>query len=89
MAGKKRMDQWRSLLAALLATGWKSFTKEDIAVEAWKAFPDVFCIAGYPQYPDTRKIAVLLYGLKGLIARGYLPIGADYISRHKMLRTLV
>jgi hypothetical protein len=38
-------------------------------VAVWKACPDFFGMRGYP-YPDNHKVHYILYGTRGLIAKG-------------------
>ncbi len=45
------------------------FTLNDISVAVWKACPDFFGMRGYP-YPDNHKVHYILYGSRGLIAKG-------------------
>jgi hypothetical protein len=45
------------------------FTLNDISVAVWKACPDFFGMKGYP-YPDNHKVHYILYGTRGLIAKG-------------------
>jgi hypothetical protein len=45
------------------------FTLNDISVAVWKACPEFFGMRGYP-YPDNHKVHYILYGNRGLIAKG-------------------
>jgi hypothetical protein len=47
------------------------FTLNDISVAVWKACPEFFSMKGYP-YPDNHKVHSILYGDRGLIAKGLL-----------------
>jgi hypothetical protein len=47
------------------------FTLNDISVAVWKACPEFFAMKGYP-YPDNHKVHSILYGDRGLIAKGLL-----------------
>ena len=47
------------------------FTLNDISVAVWRACPDFFGMKGYP-YPDNHKVHYILYGSRGLIARGII-----------------
>src|SRR3954452_7219552 len=47
------------------------FTLNDISVAVWKACPDFFGMKGYP-YPDNHKVHYILYGDRGLIAKGMI-----------------
>jgi hypothetical protein len=45
------------------------FTLNDISVAVWKDCPEFFGMKGYP-YPDNHKVHYILYGDRGLIAKG-------------------
>jgi hypothetical protein len=47
------------------------FTLNDISVAVWKACPEFFGMKGYA-YPDNHKVHSILYGDRGLIAKGLL-----------------
>jgi hypothetical protein len=47
------------------------FTLNDISVAVWRACPGFFGMRGYP-YPDNHKVHYILYGTRGLIARGLI-----------------
>src|SRR5947209_5038997 len=47
------------------------FTLNDISVAVWKACPEFFGMKGYP-YPDNHKVHYILYGTRGLIAKGII-----------------
>ena len=47
------------------------FTLNDISVAVWHACPDFFGMKGYP-YPDNHKVHYILYGDRGLIAKGLI-----------------
>jgi hypothetical protein len=47
------------------------FTLNDISVAVWKAHPEALGMNGY-SYPDNHKVHYILYGAKGLIAKGIL-----------------
>ena len=47
------------------------FTLNDISVAVWRDCPDFFGMKGYP-YPDNHKVHYILYGSRGLIARGVI-----------------
>jgi hypothetical protein len=59
---------WRTLLRVAL-TIRQPFTLNDVSVAVWKACPETFGMKGYP-YPDNHKVHYILYGSRGLIARG-------------------
>lgn len=62
------------LLAALkVREGSKTFSAEDLVVEAWKMFPDSFGLAGYAdKYPDSNRILTNIMGTKGMRGKGWL-----------------
>jgi hypothetical protein len=47
------------------------FTLNDISVAVWQACPEFFGMKGYP-YPDNHKVHYILYGDRGLIAKGII-----------------
>jgi hypothetical protein len=47
------------------------FTLNDISVAVWQACPEAFGMNGYP-YPDNHKVHYILYGTRGLIAKGLI-----------------
>lgn len=47
------------------------FTLNDISVAVWKVCPEFFGMKGYP-YPDNHKVHYILYGTRGLIAKGII-----------------
>ena len=47
------------------------FTLNDISVAVWRSCPDFFGMKGYP-YPDNHKVHNILYGDRGLIAKGLI-----------------
>lgn len=47
------------------------FTLNDISVAVWRECPEFFGMKGYP-YPDNHKVHYILYGDRGLIAKGML-----------------
>jgi hypothetical protein len=59
------------LLLRVARTIPQPFTLNDISVAVWKACPDFFSMKGYP-YPDNHKVHSILYGDRGLIAKGLL-----------------
>jgi hypothetical protein len=61
---------WLTLLR-VARTIPQPFTLNDISVAVWKACPEFFGMKGYP-YPDNHKVHYILYGEKGLIAKGLL-----------------
>jgi hypothetical protein len=61
---------WLTLLR-IARTIPQPFTLNDISVAVWRANPDVFGMRGYP-YPDNHKVHYILYGSRGLIAKGII-----------------
>lgn len=61
---------WLALLR-VARTIPQPFTLNDISVAVWRAHPEVFGMKGYP-YPDNHKVHYILYGTRGLIAKGIL-----------------
>ena len=61
---------WLTLLR-VARTIPQPFTLNDISVAVWKACPDFFGMKGYP-YPDNHKVHFILYGQRGLVAKGLL-----------------
>ena len=59
---------WLTLLR-VARTIPQPFTLNDISVAVWKACPEFFGMKGYP-YPDNHKVHYILYGDRGLIAKG-------------------
>jgi hypothetical protein len=62
--------RWLTLLQ-VARTIPQPFTLNDISVAVWRACPDFFGMKGYP-YPDNHKVHYILYGNRGLIARGLI-----------------
>lgn len=61
---------WLTLLR-VARTIAQPFMLNDISVAVWKACPDFFGMKGYP-YPDNHKVHYILYGDRGLIAKGLI-----------------
>jgi hypothetical protein len=61
---------WLTLLR-VARTIPQPFTLNDISVALWRARPDFFSMKGYP-YPDNHKVHYILYGDRGLIAKGMI-----------------
>lgn len=59
---------WLTLLQ-VARTIQQPFTLNDISVAVWRACPEFFGMKGYP-YPDNHKVHYILYGTRGLIAKG-------------------
>lgn len=50
----------------------KPFSAEDLAVEAWKKYPDSFALEGYPEHPDSNRVYIEIMGNKPLRSRGWI-----------------
>jgi hypothetical protein len=61
---------WLTLLR-VAQTIPQPFTLNDISVAVWRTAPDFFGMKGYP-YPDNHKVHYILYGSRGLIAKGII-----------------
>src|ERR1700732_2198513 len=61
---------WLTLLR-VARTIPQPFTLNDISVAVWKACPEFFGMKGY-SYPDNHKVHFILYGDRGLIAKGMI-----------------
>lgn len=61
---------WLTLLR-VARTIPQPFTLNDISVAVWRTCPEFFGMKGYP-YPDNHKVHYILYGEKGLIAKGLI-----------------
>ena len=61
---------WLTLLR-VARTIAQPFTLNDISVAVWRACPEFFGMKGYP-YPDNHKVHYILYGTRGLIAKGII-----------------
>jgi hypothetical protein len=61
---------WLTLLR-VARTIPQPFTLNDISVAVWKACPEFFGMRGY-HYPDNHKVHYILYGDRGLIAKGLI-----------------
>jgi hypothetical protein len=71
----KRLSLEEEVLIAgadLEANGQTSFTAEDLAIAAWKKFPDSFAMEGHSIYPDSNRVYTKLMGKRGLVGRGWL-----------------
>lgn len=62
--------RWLTLLR-VARTIPQPFTLNDVSVAVWRACPEFFGMKGYP-YPDNHKVHYILYGDRGLIARGLI-----------------
>src|SRR6266571_1372534 len=61
---------WLTLLQ-VARTIPQPFTLNDISVAVWRACPEFFGMRGY-SYPDNHKVHYILYGNRGLIAKGII-----------------
>ncbi|MBV9126441.1 MAG: hypothetical protein JO112_24090 [Planctomycetes bacterium] len=61
---------WLTLLR-VARTIPQPFTLNDISVAVWRDCPEFFGMKGYP-YPDNHKVHYILYGDRGLIAKGLI-----------------
>src|SRR5437763_1554971 len=61
---------WLTLLRVARSIA-QPFTLNDVSVAAWRACPDFFGMRGYP-FPDNHKVHFILYGKRGLIAKGMI-----------------
>ena len=61
---------WLTLLR-VARTIPQPFTLNDISVAVWRVCPEFFGMKGYP-FPDNHKVHYILYGDRGLIAKGIL-----------------
>jgi hypothetical protein len=61
---------WQTLLR-VARTIPQPFTLNDVSVAVWRAQPDFFGMKGYP-FPDNHKVHYILYGSRGLIAKGII-----------------
>ncbi len=59
---------WLTLLR-VARTIPQPFTLNDVSVAVWRTDPEFFGMKGYP-YPDNHKVHYILYGTRGLIAKG-------------------
>ena len=61
---------WLTLLR-VARTMPQPFTLNDVSVAVWRAEPEFFGMKGYP-FPDNHKVHYILYGSRGLIAKGII-----------------
>ena len=61
---------WLTLLR-VARTLPQPFTLNDISIAVWLACPEFFGMRGYP-YPDNHKVHYILYGTRGLVAKGLI-----------------
>lgn len=60
------------VMVALVESGQKTFTREDVAVLAFRAFPTKFSLREYKQYPNASKVFAIIDGERGLVKAGWL-----------------
>lgn len=82
-AAQNRNQARREALKRLRASGhWltllrvarglpQPFTLNDVSVGVWRVCPEFFGMRGHP-YPDNHKVHYILYGTRGLIAKGLI-----------------
>jgi hypothetical protein len=70
LARHRSSGHWLTLLR-VARTIPQPFTLNDISVAVWRAQPEIFGMRGYP-YPDNHKVHYILYGSRGLIAKGII-----------------
>ena len=66
----RNSGHWLTLLR-VARTIPQPFTLNDISVAVWQACPEFFGMKGHP-YPDNHKVHYILYGDRGLIAKGMI-----------------
>lgn len=71
-AAQRMKIQSQKLRLLAVAASLATFTREQLAVEAWKRYPADFCLTGFPEHPDVTKVRQAMYGRRGLIAFGCL-----------------
>lgn len=67
-----RATQPELVMVALVESGQKTFTREDVAVLAFRAFPTKFSLREYKQYPNASKVFAIIDGERGLVKAGWL-----------------
>ena len=72
-------SSWQALASAVKTIDNPlSFTFADLVVHAWLKNTHLFGMDGFKNdYPCSRKVAVLLYGANGLLAKGILSRNRD------------
>lgn len=68
----ERARKWELVLVALVESGQATFSREDIVVLAFRAFPASFGLKEYAQWPDSTKVYSLIDGERGLARCGWL-----------------
>ena len=71
MAVEPANNSYLKILEAA-ATLPDTFSREDLAVAAWRLYPERFGLQGYPDLPNCQQVYCKLYGLSGLIGRGLI-----------------
>ncbi len=82
----------RDLILAVAATLPEEFTKPDLVVACWRAYPSKFGMRAY-DLPDAQRVYPRLDGVSGLVDRGWIRRtihGTHRVSAsgHARLRTL-
>jgi hypothetical protein len=65
-AAQRMKMQSQKLRLLAVAASLATFTREQLAVEAWKRYPADFCLTGFPEYPDVTKVRQAMSAGKGL-----------------------
>lgn len=65
------------VVAALRASGLTVFSREDIVMLAFQAYPERFGLRGYGDVPDSSRVYALLDGKRGLVGRGLVSKDED------------
>ena len=66
------MTQQEAVLTALAKATADRVSFEDVVVIAYRAYPELFCMRGHPQYPCSKKVGGLLFGHNNLLERKLL-----------------
>jgi hypothetical protein len=64
------------------------WTQEDLAVAAWRLFPDDFGLDGFA-FPSSQKVYAKLLGQDGILARDWLRRDGDYLALTSTGRAMV
>ncbi len=60
-----------AILQAAAANG-RDITLPDLVVAAWRRAPALYCLQGYPEYPNSNKVVAALSHRYGPVKQGYL-----------------
>lgn len=67
------MTAAEQLLLAAIALGPRSFHAEELAVAAWREFPERFGMRGFERlYPDFKAVSVAMADRNGTCVRGWI-----------------